>query len=354
MNNYLVTIAMPVYNVGSDIERAVLSALNQTFESIEFLIIDDKGTDNSMDLVRGIIADHPRGKDVRIIDHIVNKGTGATKNSAIKEAKGRYLYFMDSDDVIISECIDIMYREITHNPVNFVAASFRKVSADGKEEISVTKLQDMTRVEPYALAKYRKGKEESFYIMTWNKLFDMDFLRANHIACIPHHLNEDVWFSFQLYYRTSSFTFLSQVTYDWYVRANSTTNTVINHGLKATKVKAYLEVLVYKKEVVRTNAVAARCPYIVDDIIEFCLRLSEGVLRSSLSPTEKRDLILKVTDISEITDHRPDRPLNKFIFSLFKSRLKSPLFGYLYTIRYGRGLVYALHHPLSMIKKKLS
>lgn len=98
--NYKVTLAMPVYNVEKYVERALLSALNQTFDSIEFLIVDDKGTDRSMEIVSEIVSTHPRGKDVRIIDHVVNQGTGATKNSAIREAKGEYLFFMDSDDCL--------------------------------------------------------------------------------------------------------------------------------------------------------------------------------------------------------------------------------------------------------------
>jgi glycosyltransferase involved in cell wall biosynthesis len=109
---YKVTLSMPVYNVEKYMERALLSALNQTFESIEYLIVDDKGTDNSMAIVRRIIANHPRGKDVRIIDHGVNQGLGAARNSAIKEAKGEYLYCMDSDDEITKDCIEILYNKM--------------------------------------------------------------------------------------------------------------------------------------------------------------------------------------------------------------------------------------------------
>ena len=50
MNQYKVTIAMPVYNVAPYVERSLLSALSQSFQNIEFLIIDDKGTDNSMEI----------------------------------------------------------------------------------------------------------------------------------------------------------------------------------------------------------------------------------------------------------------------------------------------------------------
>ena len=66
---YKVSLAIPIYNVSLFVERALLSALNQTYDNIEYLIVDDKGQDDSMDIVHRIIKDHPRGKDVRIIEH---------------------------------------------------------------------------------------------------------------------------------------------------------------------------------------------------------------------------------------------------------------------------------------------
>lgn len=66
---YKVSLAIPIYNVSLFVERALLSVLNQTYDNIEYLIVDDKGQDDSMDIVHRIIKDHPRGKDVRIIEH---------------------------------------------------------------------------------------------------------------------------------------------------------------------------------------------------------------------------------------------------------------------------------------------
>ncbi len=348
--NYQVTLAMPVYNVSGYIERSLLSALNQTFASIEFLIIDDKGTDNSIEIVERIMREHPRGKDIRIIDHMVNRGTGATKNSAIKEATGEYLYFMDSDDVITPDCIDILYQEMKKNPVDFVAASFQKVSFDG-DMLSANQFQYITSKESYALAKYRKGQERSFYIMTWNKLYDLSFLKRNNITCIPHSLNEDVWFSFQLYYYTSSFTFLDAITYNWYVRNDSTTNVTKATGLTVQKVNTYLEVLDYEKKAICLNSIATDCPYIIDDIIEFCLRLSEGVLRSNLSETIRKELIMKITMIDEIKSKYPIRWENKVAFYLFGIKNSSCCFIYLSFLHNKNRIQYAILHPLITLRK---
>ena len=83
---HTVTIAMPVYNVAPYVEKSLLSALNQTFAGIEYLLVDDKGTDESMDIVRRIVSMHPRGKDVRIIDQKYNQGTAAARNVMMSEA----------------------------------------------------------------------------------------------------------------------------------------------------------------------------------------------------------------------------------------------------------------------------
>ena len=76
-----VTLGIPIYNAANLVERTLLSALNQTYPNIEFIFVDDKG--NSMDIVRRIIAEHPRRNAVRIIDQKHNQGTGAARNAIV-------------------------------------------------------------------------------------------------------------------------------------------------------------------------------------------------------------------------------------------------------------------------------
>jgi glycosyltransferase involved in cell wall biosynthesis len=94
MPAYEVTIGIPVYNVENYIRLAMDSALSQTFESIEFLICDDCGTDSSMDIIREYQKTHPRVKDIRIVRQPQNKGIGEARNRIVKEARGRYLFFL--------------------------------------------------------------------------------------------------------------------------------------------------------------------------------------------------------------------------------------------------------------------
>ena len=95
MADYLcsVTIGIPVYNAEKYIERCLISVLDQTFEDFEVLVVDDRGTDNSIQKVEEIANNHVNGKKLRIVHHDRNKGVAEARNTIIDEASGKYLYF---------------------------------------------------------------------------------------------------------------------------------------------------------------------------------------------------------------------------------------------------------------------
>ena len=76
MSLYDVTIGIPVYNAEVYIHRALDSVLAQTYDKIEYLVLDDGSTDRSMDIVRELQRTHSRGKDIRIISLPDNVGIG--------------------------------------------------------------------------------------------------------------------------------------------------------------------------------------------------------------------------------------------------------------------------------------
>lgn len=244
---------MPVYNSGKYIERALLSALNQTFSEIEYLIIDDKGSDDSIEKVKNLLNMHPRGKDVRIWDHLINRGTGATRNTAIKEALGKYLYFMDSDDEITPDCIQILYDKMQESQVDFVAGSYDHIDIEGNKLDSGAQYTDHVfkakEGENLSDLIYRK-EMNNLPVMTWNKLYDINFLRNAQIHCLPRHIHEDVLFSYQIKLKASSCRLISNITYHYYVIPNSTTDYKNRSDEKARDVaRQYYEILDFKKNI---------------------------------------------------------------------------------------------------------
>ena len=86
-----VSIIVPVYNVAKYIERCLLSVLNQTWQDLEVILVNDCTPDNSMEIVRRVVASHPRGTVVRCLEHEENKGQSVARNTGIRIATGDYL-----------------------------------------------------------------------------------------------------------------------------------------------------------------------------------------------------------------------------------------------------------------------
>lgn len=93
MNNPLVSVILPTYNRATLLPRAIKSVLNQTYKNFELIIVDDDSTDNTKKIVNDF-----KDKRIKYILHKENKGGAASRNMGIKQAKGEYIAFQDSDD----------------------------------------------------------------------------------------------------------------------------------------------------------------------------------------------------------------------------------------------------------------
>ena len=90
----LVSIVMPNYNSEKYIEATINSVLNQTYQNWELILVDDCSTDNSLEIVRSFDDDR-----IRILQNEVNSGAAVSRNYALREAQGKWVAFLDSDDL---------------------------------------------------------------------------------------------------------------------------------------------------------------------------------------------------------------------------------------------------------------
>lgn len=223
---------MPIYNVEKYIERALLSALNQTYQNLEILVVDDLGHDNSMDIVHQLKSTHPRGYCIRIITHKKNLGLGGTRNTAIESAQGEYLYFMDSDDAIVPDCIETLYNIISQEKVDFVAAGINQID-ENENSLKITNYPNITRKGKLCMAQYFYEEKNDIWVTTWNKLYNLSFLKESHIHFLEHVYHEDIVMHAMLALNTRSFTLTNQATYLYNCkREDSITNIEQGYTLK--------------------------------------------------------------------------------------------------------------------------
>ena len=205
MNSPLVTIGIPVYNVEPYIEKCLLSVLNQTYQNLEILVVDDLGTDKSMDIVVELQQSHPLGSCIKVIRHSENRGLGEARNTAIENAAGKYLCFVDSDDYIEPETIEVLLKEAEEYETDVVLASSRKIIYGTNEE------------EPTFTYK---TKEELIGINAGNNLFKLDFLLRNNLRFAARK-DEDALFLSDFYSEVERAVLLPNITYNYVLRPGS-------------------------------------------------------------------------------------------------------------------------------------
>lgn len=97
----LVSVIMPTYNCGRFIQESINSVLAQTYNNWELLIVDDCSTDDTESIVRGY-----KDKRIRYWRNAQNEGAALTRNKALREAKGKYIAFLDADDLWLPEKLE--------------------------------------------------------------------------------------------------------------------------------------------------------------------------------------------------------------------------------------------------------
>jgi glycosyltransferase involved in cell wall biosynthesis len=219
---YDVTIGIPVYKSVEFIQRSLESALNQTYASIEFLIIDDCGFDGSMDIVEQFRTNHPRGREILVVHHSQNLGVSAARNRIISAAHGDYLYFMDSDDVIADNTIEQLMQAACQYDAEIIFGSYEKIEVSGKKTIYQYPSLQLLKEDELASFAYRKyaGIQAS----ACNYLVKTSLLRAHHHRFIDANYWEDLVFTFDLVTMVKRAVLLPSITYTYLCRNDSLSN----------------------------------------------------------------------------------------------------------------------------------
>lgn len=244
---YNVTIGIPVYQAVDYIKNTMESALNQTYSEIEFLIVDDCGGDGSMRVVERLKCEHPRGNDIRIVRNGRNLGVGVSRNRILKEARGRYLFFLDSDDLLEEDTIEKMVRSAYEHQAEAVYGSWERVDnvTHSSSQYYVYSYQEL--LQPESMALYAFKNYSSFMISSCNCLMDVEFLRNKRLRFIDTNFWEDLAFSYELVTEVSRAVLLSDITYHYLCRPGSLSNYQQRDLLQKTEILRNAETIGYLK-----------------------------------------------------------------------------------------------------------
>ena len=219
----MVSVIIPVYNVEAYVERCLHSVVAQKQIALEVIVVDDCGTDSSMNIVKRVFEQVACSH--RIEHHTRNRGLSAARNTGLDVARGKYVYFLDSDDWLKDETVLWQLVEIAENNQSVcVVGEYQDCESSSGKIMSI----------PYQYGKLHQLHTSAevvdcfvnnrIPVTAWNKLVRRDFLQENRLYFEEGILHEDSLWTFQLMSRLPSLTLLPEVTYCYALNPESMMN----------------------------------------------------------------------------------------------------------------------------------
>ena len=195
-NFYRLTIVIPVYNVSKYIGRCLQSLLRQMTNEIEIILVDDETPDNSITIAKSILDGQ---SEYRIISQ-TNRGLGGARNTGLREAKGEYVWFVDSDDEIEDDAINKIIHILDYGYDLFVFG-YRRIN--GENTTSVIKYPEilLNKTGPELCSFFHQSQ-------VWCCIYNRQFLLNYSLLFREHFLHEDGEFNMR------AFIFAKKTGYD--------------------------------------------------------------------------------------------------------------------------------------------
>lgn len=210
-----ISIIIPSYNEEKYISRCLDSVLNQTFSDFEILCVDDGSTDNTFKIIKDY-SEH----DGRIIPlENPDKGVSAARNFGIKNAKGDYIGFVDSDDFIQPQMYEFLYKAVTENSSDFSVCRYKKTS-EFSEEFFEYKTDNFYPENFISLFDNEFNKNnELIFSGVWTKLIKKSFLKE--IRFENFKIGEDTVFNSKLCSKDYKAVFVDAELYNYFINTES-------------------------------------------------------------------------------------------------------------------------------------
>ena len=285
-----VSVIVPIYNAEAYLDKCVKSIISQSLRDIEVILINDGSTDNSL-----FIAEKYAKLDSRV--RVINKensGPAASRNIGIREAKGEYIGFVDSDDYVSYDMYEKLYALSKENETEIAMCSYydiygannyakdKKIVESGLENGICYKKNSIRK---HIITTFTDGNNYGFFSMC-NKIYKLGWLRNTHILIDESREHgEDWWFNINLFVVADSFICTNEALYN-YVHVNE--NSLISK-YRENQFKLYLDGRLKVKSIIPEELINE-----IEFNKNFIYEFSSFIIRTYINVKEKkkRNLLL--------------------------------------------------------------
>lgn len=295
MEQGLVTIVLPIYNVEKYLERCINSVVNQTYKNLEIILVNDGSTDRSPELCEKWV-----NKDKRIIViHKENSGAGLARNTGIENAHGEYIYFFDSDDYIDLYTIEKLYNLAKQTQADLVLFGSYKVNEKNKiikklipttprtiyegNEIQSILLPEILAADPITKIS------ANLSISAWSCFYSTEVIKKTKWKFVSEreYISEDLYSLLLLYKDIKKIAILKEGLYYYYTNTLSFTQTFRKDRYEKTK-HCYDSCVELCDKLNYNQEIKERLKYRHIANVLGCLK---GIITSNNSKKEKKEMI---------------------------------------------------------------
>lgn len=235
------SIIVPVYNVEKYIEECLDSIYNGNLADFEVLCIDDKGNDLSINIIEKYVEKN-KIKNLRIIHHEKNKGLSEARNTGIKHAKGKYICFLDSDDMIYANALNELVEQAIKEDLDIIEGNIKEIF-ETKLNIKSRDITNLRRETTQILTGdeyfYTCSRNKEYLPMACCRIFKTEYLKEKYYF-IPELKYEDEEFSPKAIIGANRVQYYNETFYIYRRRDDSITTNIVKDN---KWVESYLKII---------------------------------------------------------------------------------------------------------------
>lgn len=338
----MVSVIVPIYNVEKYLRHCIESIINQTYQELEIILIDDGSPDGS-----GVICEEYAKKDSRIkVVHKQNEGLGFARNTGLEYVTGDYVCFVDSDDWLEKNAIESWLNAIESNNADMVMCNYQKINDNGellyRYQITKEKLifeeSDIIKNIFLPMIGRNSYEKEDFTInmCVWTNIYSTHIIKDNHIRFLSEreYLSEDICFNLEYLLHTKKVVMIPDNLYCYRFNPDSLTNRYKGDEFNKAA-RLYAKVSKWAELANMSEELEYRAHrFFITKVRELLKRLC----KSDLSFAEKKNELNRILQSDVLKATLAEYPLDRYILKyripalLMKYNMKTPLI-FLFKIR---------------------
>ena len=325
-----VSLVVPIYNSSKYLNKCIDSLVNQSLKDIEIILINDGSTDKSANVINEY-----NDKRIKYISK-KNEGNGKTRKRGIREATGKYIAFVDSDDYVERNLVELVYKIAEENNCDFVRFhNYREDITTGEKKIRKSPLEEgfyskedikQKILLPIIGVLPNQTGNDFVGMSVWRNLYKVSVIRKENLKFVSERefISEDVIFNISFFDVSSRAYVINIPLYHYIVNDNSLT-AIYKKDRFDKEVIMYKKIESIVKEKNFSNDSLVRASRTFLDRTRMCLR--QEFSRKNISLKDQRQSIIKICSNETLIDIINIYPLKKmnieyrFILFLIKNKM---------------------------------